>query len=95
MGRAIAVVDEKGRVMAAQFGAPSREDGDADQETPASELRPLPGHQLVEMEVPDELEQLSGEEMARFFSHVKVSWPADVRVPKVEVVRGGHDSAGA
>src|SRR3954451_19315991 len=66
LGRAVAIADEKGRVMAAQFGAPSREDADADKKTPVSELLPLPGHHLVEMEVPDELEQLSGEEMARF-----------------------------
>jgi hypothetical protein len=93
MVRVMAIVDENGHVIAAQFGATRAEDDD--EETPSAELLPLPGQRVVQMEVPDELEQLSGLDLGRFFSQVEVSWPATVKIPRIEVVRRPHDSAGA
>jgi hypothetical protein len=93
MARVMAIVDENGRVMAAQFGAPRAEDDD--EQTPSAQLLPLPGQRVVEMDIPDEVEQLSGPDLSRFFSHVEVSWPATVKLPRIEVVRRSHDSAGA
>lgn len=86
-----AIVDESGRVVGAQLGS-ERADGD-DQDTPSAELLPLPGQRVVEMDVPDEVEQLSGVDLARFFSQVEVSWPATVRLPRIEV-RRSHGSGG-
>jgi hypothetical protein len=88
----MAIVDQNGRVMAAQFGAPRARDDD--EQTPSAQLLPSPGQRVVEMDIPDELERLSGPDLFRFFSQVEVSWPATVKLPRIEVVRG-HDSAGA
>jgi hypothetical protein len=86
MARVLAIVDEAGRVMGAQFGVAR-----GDEATPSAELMPLPGQRVVQMDVPDEVEQLSGVHLTRFFSQVEVSWPATVNVPRIEVVRR-HDS---
>ena len=86
-----AIVDESGRVVGAQFGVERADDDDKD--TPSAELLPLPGQQVVKMDVPDEIEQLSDDDLSRFFSQVEVSWPATVRIPRIEV-RRSHNSAG-
>jgi hypothetical protein len=93
MARVIAIVNQEGRVMAAQFGAPRAEQDD--EETPSAQLLPTPGQRVVQMDVPDEVERLPGPDMDRFFSQVEVSWPATVNVPRIEVVRRPHDSAEA
>jgi hypothetical protein len=47
----------------------------------------------VQVDLPDEVEQLSGDELTRLFAHVKVSWPPTVDIPRIEVRR--HDSSGS
>jgi hypothetical protein len=89
MATILAIVDENGRVVAAQFG-PSRAEVDEEQ-TPSARLAPLPGQRVVQMDIPDEIEQLSDPDLSRFFSRVQVSWPATANVPRVEVVRRPHD----
>jgi hypothetical protein len=89
MVKILAIVDEGGRVMAAQFGVAQES---ADEETPSEELLPLPGQRRVEMDVPDEIEHLSGADLTRFFSHVEVVWPSEVTLPQIEV-RRSHESS--
>jgi hypothetical protein len=84
----MAIVDEAGRILAAQFGAQPAE---GDNETPLSQLLPAPGQRMVQMDVPDEIEQLPGPELSRFFAHVEVTWAATIDVPRVEIVRRSHE----
>jgi hypothetical protein len=85
----MAIVDENGRVVGAQFGK-QRVDDD-DEETPFEQLLPSRGQRVVEMDVPDEIEQLPASELTRFFSQVEVSWPATIKIPRIDVVRRKHD----
>jgi hypothetical protein len=89
MGRVTAIVDENGRIMGAQFAAKRVKDDD--EETPSEQLLPMPGQRVVEMDVPDEVEQLSASDLARFFSRVEVTWPATIKIPRIDVVRREHD----
>jgi hypothetical protein len=90
MARVMAIVDQEGRVMAAQFGDP-RAEKDAD-ETPSAQLLPMSGQRVMQIDIPDEVERLPGPDLHRFFSQVEVSWPATVNVPRIEVVRRPHNS---
>jgi hypothetical protein len=87
---ALTIIDQAGRVLAAQFGEAAT---GADDETPAVELLPAPGQYVVQVDLPDEVEQLSGDELTRLFAHVKVSWSPTVDIPRIEVRR--HDSSGS
>ena len=88
MGTLRAIIDDNGRVLGAQFD-PAREDDDKD-ETPSAELIPMAGQHVIHVDVPDEIARLSAPDLSRFFSHLEVSWPATVRVPRLEV-RQAHD----
>jgi hypothetical protein len=90
MTRIMSIVDQNGRVVAAQLGAERAQDDD--EEAPAGRLLPLPGQRMVEMDVPDEIGRLPGPDLFHFFSQVEVSWPASVNLPRIEVVRRPHDS---
>lgn len=90
MTRIMGIVDQNGRVVAAQLGAERARDDD--EEAPEGRLLPLPGQRMIEMDVPDEIGRLSGPDLFHFFSQVEVSWPAAVNLPRIEVVRRSHDS---
>jgi hypothetical protein len=91
MAKVMAIVDQDGRVLVAQFGDPRAEnDGEA---TPSAQLLPMSGQRVVQLDVPDEVQRLPGPDLHRFFSQVEVSWPATVNVPRIEVIRRPHDSA--
>jgi len=86
----MAIVDENGRIIGAQFGTQGVEAND-DEEMPSEQLLPLPGQRVVEMDVPDEIEHLPASDLTRFFSAVEVSWPATIKMPRIEVVRRTRD----
>lgn len=88
MVKVLAIVDDGGRILAAQFDL-DKEKGD--DETPSAALLTLPGQRQVEFDVPDEIEHLSGPDLTHFFSHVQTSWPAEVSIPRIEVIRRNHD----
>lgn len=88
MVKVLAIVDDGGRILAAQFDL---DRGKADDETPSAELLALPGQRQIEFDVPDEVEQLSGPDLTHFFSHVQTSWPAKVSTPRIEVIKRSHD----
>jgi hypothetical protein len=90
MVKVTAIVNRRGRIVAAQFGDP--DEGRTDDETPTARLLPVGGQAVVEMEVPDELERVSDSGLTQFFSNVEVSWPADVKIPRLEIKRA-HESA--
>ncbi|WP_147258778.1 hypothetical protein [Pseudonocardia hierapolitana] len=86
-----AIVDMSGRILAAQIDAERANDANGDM--PSAELVQLPGQRTVEMDVPDEIRDLSGPELSRFFYHVEIVWPATVNVPRIEIVGEAHDSS--
>lgn len=88
MVKVLAIVDDNGRILAAQFDLGQEKEGD---ETPSAALLTLPGQRHVEFDVPDEVEHLSGPDLTHYFSHVQTSWSAEVSTPKIEVIRKNHD----
>jgi hypothetical protein len=85
-----AVVDEHGRVIAATLGDHGADRAAA--EAPSVSLRPIRGQRHVTFDAPAQAAELAGDHLERFFSLLSVSWPADVRVPHVEVIRHhNHD----
>jgi hypothetical protein len=88
--KAITIVDEHGQILAAQVQTPRQDDGG--DEPPTTRMQPLSGQRVVEIEVPDELEELTGQDLHRFFARVEISSPATVSVPRIEVVRERHSS---
>lgn len=87
MAKIQAIVDDLGHILAAQFDGGKAQD---DEVTPSSELLLLPGQRRVEFEAPDEIRDLSGPDLTRYFAHVEVSWPAQVTPQPVEIVHRKH-----
>jgi hypothetical protein len=83
-----AIVDLEGRIVGAQLAeqTPVLED----QEEPSVELLPLDGQRVISVDVPAEVLELPGPDLQRFFSHLEISWPAEVRLPKIEIRRHGE-----
>jgi hypothetical protein len=84
----IAMVDDHGRIVAAQLNDGTRS---KDKDQP-SEFRIMPssGQREVRFDVPEEVLQLSGTSLHRFFSNVKVSGDGKAQVPKFRVERLAH-----
>jgi hypothetical protein len=81
-----AIVDLDGRVVAADLGAQPRDEDD-----PAARLIPRDGQRVVHIDVLREVLELPGPDLEHFFSHVSVTWPAEVEIPRVEVKRPNHE----
>ena len=81
-----AIVDLDGRVVGADLGAEPRDEDD-----PAARLTPRDGKRVVHIDVPREVLELPGPDLEHFFSHVRVTWPAEVEIPEVEVKRPYHE----
>ena len=83
--RLLAIVDFEGRVVAAQFA--DQTTGSQDEEVPSADLLPLEGQRVISVDVPQEVQKLPGPDLQLFLSHLKITWPADVQVPEIEIVR--------
>ena len=84
--RLLAVVDFEGRVVAAQLAEQAT--GPQDQDVPSvGDLIPLKGQRTISVDVPREVLELPGPDLHRFLTHLKIAWPADVQVPKIEIVK--------
>lgn len=79
------IVDSGGRIVAAEI--PGHRDEEGSGEGPSVALAPLDGQRALTIEAPVELAELSGSDLHRFFSEVRVVWPAKVEMPKFKVVR--------
>lgn len=82
--RLLALVDSAGRILAAHLEDQLiSKEGD----TPSAGFVPLEGQQLISIDVPQEALELPGPDLHRFFSQVRINWPAAIEVPKVGIVR--------
>jgi hypothetical protein len=86
----LAIVDLDGRVVAADLGYQSG-DQSREEDDPAAGLIPLDGQRVVHIDVPREVLEVPGPDLEHFFSHVRVTWPAEVQLPEVEVKRPYHE----
>jgi hypothetical protein len=84
--KVLVIVGPDGRVQAAQLADGAT--GSDSREVPSLGLRCFEGQRAVAIEVPRAVLELPGPDLHRFFSHVEIRWPAEVRVPQIEVVRG-------
>jgi hypothetical protein len=80
----VVLFDLKGRVLAAEL-AGDVEAPKTDEEFSAY-LLPLEGQRAVRVQVPREVLELPGPCLDRFFAETQIRWPADVQLPKVEIV---------
>jgi hypothetical protein len=86
----VAITDRDGHIVAAQLLAARRlgEVASSEKEqTPSATLVPSDGQRAITIEVPREVLELPGPDFHRFLSHIKVTWPADVRLPEINVIR--------
>jgi hypothetical protein len=83
--RLLAIVDLEGRVLAAQFVEQAADS--QDQEIPSASLVPLKGQYAVSVDVPREVLELPGPDVHQFLSRLRISWPANVQVPEIEIIR--------
>jgi hypothetical protein len=84
--RLLAIVDHEGNVVAAQFA--QQDTGAQGEDVPSvSYFHPLEGQRLISVDVPAEVMELPGPDLHRFLSQVRVIWPAEVQVPKLNIVR--------
>ncbi|WP_323770407.1 hypothetical protein [Antarctobacter sp.] len=81
------IVDRDGRVLGARF--PADRDEAPQDNAPVACLRPGEGQRALEIEVPSEVAGLPGADMHRYFADVRISWPAEVTLPEVEIDRDG------
>jgi hypothetical protein len=82
----LAIVDLDGRVVAADLGDQSGNQS-REEDVPTARLIPRDGQRVVHIDVPREVLELPGPDLEHFFSHVRVTWPAEVEIPEVEVKR--------
>jgi hypothetical protein len=86
--RLLAIVDLEGQVVAAQVA--DQDTSSPDREVPTAQLQPLKDQRIVSFEVPQEVMELPGPDFHHFLAHVMISWPANVQIPKIEVVKKGE-----
>ena len=80
-----AIVDFEGRILAGQF----IDEGNNSplEEGPTAHVMPIEGQRLITFDVPQEVLELPGPDLQYFLSQVKVTWPADIQMPKIEIVQ--------
>ncbi|SNS37245.1 hypothetical protein [Antarctobacter heliothermus] len=78
------IVDRDGRVVGARF----RDERDKPQDNaPTARLEPTEGQRALEIDLPAEVVGLPGPDLHRFFSDLRVSWPAEVALPEIKIDR--------
>ena len=80
-----AIVDFEGRILAGQFV--DQENDSPIEEGPTAYVMPIEGQRLISFDVPQEVLELPGPDLQQFLSQVKVTWPADIQTPKIEIVQ--------
>src|SRR5215213_1395429 len=86
----LAIVDLEGHVVAAQLADQANDS--QTEEAPSASLMPMKGQRVISIEVPQEVLEFRGFDLHFFFSSLEISWPADVQVPKIEIVRKGRNN---
>jgi hypothetical protein len=81
----VMITDLHGKVLAAHL-SPSASRGQS-QEVPVCRMVPQEGQRLVSIDVPKEVLSLRGPCLHQFLAGVKVNWPVEVQLPKINVVR--------
>ncbi len=85
----VALVDRKGRVVAAELSGTVKAARTGDE--PTSSLVPLEGHRAVSVDVPREILSLSGPDLHRYFSEAQIDRDGRLRLPKIRVARAHKD----
>lgn len=86
----LVITDMHGRILAADLSNPAASPRRKDNE-PQMRLMPREGQRALMIEVPKEVLELSGLYLSRYFSEVSISWPSEVKLPKVKVVKKHKD----
>ena len=81
------LIGPNGRVIGAQ-GA-STEAGSKD-DVPTAQIEPMPGQQVVTTEVPAPILKLSGSDMARYLSEIRVNTKGEVSLPNITIKHMEH-----
>ena len=87
--RIVVITNLHGRVLAAEL--PSDGKVDVSEDEPIARILPMEGQRSIAVDVPREVLNLPGPSLHRFFSELQIRWPADVQVPKVEIVKGNKE----
>jgi hypothetical protein len=82
-----AIVDFEGRILAGQFI--EQGNNPPNEQMTSASLLPLEGQRLISFDLPREVLELPGPELYQFLSQVKVNWPADIQMPKIEIIPKG------
>lgn len=79
------ITDAEGRVVAAEL--PNQASVAGKEAAPTGHLLPLPGQRKVNIDIPKGVLRLSALDMQRYFSKVRISWPVEVQLPKIKIVK--------
>ncbi|HVO75888.1 MAG TPA: hypothetical protein VMT35_17830 [Ignavibacteriaceae bacterium] len=77
----LVITDLQGRILAAEMNQNKSNKKDE----PYSSLIPIKNQRSVTIEVPEEILELPGPSLQRYFSNVKITFPAEVVLPKTKI----------
>jgi hypothetical protein len=81
----VVIADLHGRVLAAHLAGDAKKV--ATEGEPATALLPLEGQHALTVEIPNEVLELPGPCLHRLFSEMKIHWPGEAALPKMEIAK--------
>jgi len=82
--RIVVIADLQGRVVGAELPGDGKAKVSGE---PIAHIAPMKGQHAIVVDVPSEVLKLPGPCLHRFFSELQIRWPADVQLPKVEIMK--------